>query len=110
MFPMASGVDPESANAIVGFVACRTDLDRLEAVYSAARAARVAWVSYPKPGRMVTDVHRDWLARAVRQIGFEAVTHVSIDHNWSALLLRPIPDGVCAAGIDSARAGSSSAR
>lgn len=92
MMPMADGVEPDSASAIVGFVACREDLGLLDAVYAAAHDARVAWVSYPKPGRMVTDVHRDWLAGAVRRFGVEAVKHVSIDHNWSALLLCPPPD------------------
>lgn len=92
MMPMADGVEPDSASAVVGFVACREDLGLLDDVYSAALAARVAWVSYPKPGRMATNVNRDWLTGAVRQFGVEAVKHVSIDHNWSALMLCPAPD------------------
>lgn len=61
-------------------------------MYEAARAARVAWVSYPKPGRLGSDLFRDSVARAVRQYGVEVVQHVSIDYFWSALLLRPAWD------------------
>ncbi|MCV7349034.1 hypothetical protein [Mycobacterium parmense] len=90
MFPMASGVDPDSASAVIGFAACREDLGLLDAVYAAAHtAAKVAWVGYPNPGRMVSDVHRDWVAGAVRRFGVEPVRHVSVDHNWSAVLLHP---------------------
>jgi hypothetical protein len=39
-----------------------------------------------------TDLQRDWLARAVRRYGVQAVEHVAIDDSWSALLLRPAPD------------------
>lgn len=106
MMPMADGVEPNSAGAVVGFVACRDDLGLLDAVYAAALAARVAWVSYPKPDRMATDVNRDWLAGAVRQFGVEAVKHVSIDHNWSALMLCPAPDDIPATDADDTWLGS----
>ncbi|OBG38446.1 hypothetical protein A5673_14870 [Mycobacterium sp. E3198] len=106
-FPITDGPEPDSAGAVIGFAACRGDLGLLEAVYAAAREARVAWVTYPKPGRMATDLHRDWLARTVRQYGVEAVTHVSIDEIWSALLLRPAPADFSAADLDDAWPGSS---
>lgn len=106
MMPMADGVEPGSASAVVGFVACQEDLGLLDDVYAAALAARVAWVSYPKPGRMVTDVNRDWLTGAVRQFGVEAVEHVSIDQNWSALMLCPAPDDISVADLDDAWSGS----
>lgn len=98
--PIADGVEPDSAGAVIGFAACRADLALLEAVYTAAREARVAWVTYPKPGRMATDLHRDWLARAIRRYGVEAVTHVSIDEVWSALLLRPVADDLDVPDLD----------
>ncbi|MGO9110801.1 MAG: dockerin type I domain-containing protein [Thermoguttaceae bacterium] len=58
----------------------------------ALSAGRLAWVSYPKPGQPETDLRRDWLVRALRQYGVDAVQDVSIDGTWSALRLRPAKD------------------
>jgi hypothetical protein len=51
----------------------------------------------PKPGRLVTDIAQDWLARAVRLYGVEAIQQVSLDGAWSALSLRPVEEDELAA-------------
>jgi hypothetical protein len=88
IIPILGGLDPHHADAVIGFVIRRGDLDLLNSVYAAARTGRPAWVGYPKPGRLATDVHRDWLLRALRQYGVDPVDDVSIDDTWSAVLLR----------------------
>jgi hypothetical protein len=50
------------------------------------------WLSYPKGGQLATDLHRDILAAAVRPLGFEAVSLVSIDEVWSAVRCRPVEE------------------
>ncbi len=80
------GPNPDQADVVIGFAVRPADLAWLRPVYA---TARVAWVSYPKPGQPGTDLRRDWLVRALRQYGVEAVQDVSINGNWSALPLRP---------------------
>ncbi len=50
------------------------------------------WLCYPKGGskKYKSDLNRDRLREMVRPSGFEAVTLVSIDDNWSALRVRRI--------------------
>lgn len=88
--PGADGCSPERADAVIGFTARRGDLDQLVAVYVAALAGRRAWIGYPKPGGLATDLSRDLLARDVRKYGVQSVESVPIDRTWSGLLLRPI--------------------
>ena len=90
--PTTSGSEVDHADAVIGFAIRGRDLDLLEAVYVAARADRLAWLIYPKPGRLGTDLHRDWIARNVRRYGVEPVEHVSIDQTWSAQRLQPALD------------------
>ena len=87
-----AGSNPDHADVVIGFAVRPVDLAWLRSVYSAAHAGRLAWVSYPKPGRPGTDLHRDWLVRALRQYGVEAVQDMSINGTWSALRLRPAKD------------------
>jgi hypothetical protein len=56
---------------------------------AAARADRLAWISYPKGGRLGTDPNRDRLAAALAAHGVQPVRQVSIDDTWSALRFRP---------------------
>lgn len=88
----AGGLEPNRADVVIGFAIERADLASLNPVYAAALDARLAWVSCPRSGGLGTDLQRDWLARAVRRYGVQAVEHVAIDDSWSALLLRPAPD------------------
>ena len=88
----AGGPNPDRADVVIGLAVRPVDLAWLRSVYAAARAGRLAWVSYPKPGQPGTDLRRDWLIRALRQYGVEAVQDVSINDNWSALRLGPAND------------------
>lgn len=74
---------------MIGFAARRDDLDHLDPVIAAARADRLAWISYPKAGKLGTDLNRDRLARAMTAQGIQPVRQVSIDDTWSALRFRP---------------------
>jgi hypothetical protein len=77
------------ADAVVAFVARREDLGSAEQAVAAARADRLAWISYPKGGRLGTDLNRDRLVAALADQGVQPVRQVSIDDTWSALRFRP---------------------
>ena len=87
-----AGSNPDQADVVIGFAVRPADLAWLRPVYAAARDGRLAWVSYPKPGQPGTDLRRDWLVRALRQYGVEAVQDLSINGTWSALRLGPAKD------------------
>ena len=87
-----AGSNPDQADVVIGFAVRPADLAWLRSVYAAARAGRLAWVIYPNPGQPGTDLRRDWLIRALRQYGVEAVRDVSINLTWSALRLRSVTD------------------
>ena len=84
-----SGTEPGSADAVIGFAVSRDDLGGLRPVISAARADRLAWIGYPKGGRLGTDLNRDRLVQALAVEGIQPVRQVSIDDTWSALRFRP---------------------
>lgn len=90
--PTTAGSKPDQADVVIGFAVRPADLAWLRSVYWAARAGRPAWVGYPTPGQPGIDLRRDWLVRALRQYGVEAVQDVSINDTWSALRLRPATD------------------
>ena len=81
--------DAGDADVVVAFVACRDDLPSAEQAIAAARADRLAWISYPKGGQLGTDLNRDRLAAALAAHGVQPVRQVSIDGIWSALRFRP---------------------
>jgi len=82
----ATGAD---ADAVLVFVARRDDLGSAEQAMAAAREDRLAWISYPKGGRLGTDLNRDRLAAALAARGVQPVRQVSIDDTWSVLRFRP---------------------
>ncbi len=86
-----SGGQPSTASAVIGFAVRHDDLDQLGAVIGAARADRLAWIGYPKGGKLGTDLSRDRLAQALASHGIQPVRQVSIDDTWSALRFRPTP-------------------
>ena len=83
--------DPSSAGATVLFVTSAADLATAEAdaVVAAARRDALAWVAYPKAGRLGTDLNRDSLAALLVRRGVRPVRQVAIDEVWSALRFRP---------------------
>jgi hypothetical protein len=84
-----AGGEPGTASAVIGFAVCRDDLDQLGPVIAAARADRLAWIGYPKAGKLGTDLNRDRLAQALAREAIQPVRQVSIDETWSALRFRP---------------------
>jgi hypothetical protein len=85
----SSAARPDAADVVIGFAVTRQDLESLDAVFDAARADRLAWIGYPKGGKLGTDLNRDKLAEAVTSKGVQPVRQVSIDETWSALRFRP---------------------
>ena len=77
------------ADVVVAFVARRDDLPSAQQAIAAARADRLAWISYPKGGQLGTDLNRDRLVAALSAHGVQPVRQVSIDGIWSALRFRP---------------------
>jgi hypothetical protein len=79
------------ADAVIAFVRTASELDGAAgAALEAARADRLAWIAYPKAGRLGTDLNRDRLAAAARERGAQPVRQVSVDETWSALRFRPL--------------------
>jgi hypothetical protein len=75
-----SAVSMADADAVVAFVAREEDLGSAEQAVAAARADRLAWIGYPKGGKLVA---------ALAAHGVQPVRQVSIDDTWSALRFRP---------------------
>ncbi len=82
-------VTAADADAVVVFVVRQEDLGSAEQAVAAARADRLAWIGYPKGGRLGTDLNRDRLVTALAGRGVQPVRQVSIDDTWSALRFRP---------------------
>ncbi len=84
--------DAASADAVLVFVTSRADLGDVDvaSALDAARRDQLAWVAYPKGGRLGTDLNRDSLASLLAAHGVRPVRQVSIDDTWSALRFRPL--------------------
>ena len=81
---------PAAAGAVIAFVTRAAELTETAApAIAAARQDRLAWIAYPKAGQLGTDLNRDTLARAVRELGAQPVRQVALDDVWSALRFRP---------------------
>lgn len=82
---------PGPTGAALVFVRSRADIERpeVETVLAAARHDRLAWVAYPKAGKLGTDINRDSLATLLSQRGVRPVRQIALDDTWSALRFRP---------------------
>lgn len=83
---------PAEADAVLLFVKGIADLSTEDgaAVVEAARRDALAWVAYPKGGRLGTDLNRDSLNALLMERGVRGVRQISIDETWSALRFRPV--------------------
>jgi hypothetical protein len=82
--------DPGTADAVVAFARNQAELDSVAApAIEAARQGRLAWIAYPKAGKLGTDLNRDILAALLTARGVQPVRQVAIDETWSALRFRP---------------------
>ena len=82
--------DPGAADAVVAFARNKAELDTVAApAIEAARQDKLAWIAYPKAGKLGTDLNRDVLAALLAARGVQPVRQVAIDETWSALRFRP---------------------
>ncbi|MBO0863865.1 MAG: hypothetical protein J2P16_02190 [Mycobacterium sp.] len=82
--------DAPEADAIVAFVLTRPDLDTVAtSAIEAARRDKLAWIAYPKAGKLGTDLNRDILRESLADRGIQPVRQIAIDEVWSALRFRP---------------------
>lgn len=83
---------PAEADAVMLFVRGAADLSTEDgaAVVEAARRDALAWVAYPKAGRLGTDLDRDSLNTLMTERGVRGVRQVAVDDTWSALRFRPV--------------------
>ncbi|MFJ9867515.1 hypothetical protein [Streptomyces sp. NPDC101165] len=83
--------DAASADAVLAFVTNSGDLlgAHVQAALAAAQRDALAWVAYPKGGKLGTDLNRDTLAAALSERGVRPVRQIAIDDTWSALRFRP---------------------
>jgi hypothetical protein len=85
--PPAEAAD---ADAVIAFARNKAELATIAApAVEAARQDRLAWVAYPKAGKLGTDLNRDILAALLSAEGVQPVRQVAIDETWSALRFRP---------------------
>jgi hypothetical protein len=81
---------PDTADVVVAFVRTRAELATIAVpAIEAARRDQLAWIAYPKAGKLGTDLNRDSLARSLTDQGVQPVRQVAIDEVWSALRFRP---------------------
>ena len=82
--------EPGDADAVVAFARNKAELDSVAApAIEAARQDKLAWIAYPKAGKLGTDLNRDILAALLTTRGVQPVRQVAIDETWSALRFRP---------------------
>jgi hypothetical protein len=80
----------DDADVMVAFVRARAELATVAVpAIEAARRDHLAWIAYPKAGKLGTDLNRDTLAAALAGEGIQPVRQVAIDETWSALRFRP---------------------
>jgi hypothetical protein len=81
---------PGGADAVIAFAIDGAALKAVAApAITAAREDRLAWIAYPKAGKLSTDLNRDILAGLAEQLGAQPVRQVAIDETWSAMRFRP---------------------
>ena len=82
--------EPADADAVIAFARNKAELAAVAGpAVEAARQDRLAWVAYPKAGKLGTDLNRDILAALLTAEGVQPVRQVAIDETWSALRFRP---------------------
>jgi hypothetical protein len=90
----SAAATPEAADVVVAFVRSKAELATVAVpAIDAARRDKLAWIAYPKAGKLGTDLNRDLLSAALAGEGVQPVRQVAIDEVWSALRFRPaLPD------------------
>ncbi|MGO9956291.1 MAG: hypothetical protein ACLP50_09985 [Solirubrobacteraceae bacterium] len=82
--------EPANADAVIAFAIDSAAFVTVAApAITAAREDRLAWIAYPKAGKLGTDLNRDILARLAQERGIRPVRQIAINETWSALRFRP---------------------
>ena len=80
----------EPADVALVFVRDSADVAAHSAPFvEAARRDAIAYIAYPKAGKLGTDLNRDVLWGMLRREGLRGVRQVSLDDVWSAMRFRP---------------------
>ena len=77
----------------LAFVTIQAEVDRLAPAIAAATSGdAILWFAYPKGSskRYKSEVNRDRGWQALGDLGFEAVSNIAIDEDWSALRFRRV--------------------
>ena len=83
-------VTSDEADALLLFARDSKSLKSLgNPVFEAAKRDGLAWIAYPKAGKLGTDLNRDKLSELVKPLGIQPVRLVSLDDTWSAMRFRP---------------------
>jgi hypothetical protein len=78
------------AEAVIVFVKTLAEVaSRAGPAVDAAKEDRIAWLAYPKAGKLDTDLNRDILWRHMLGKGIQGVRQVALDEVWSAMRFRP---------------------
>jgi hypothetical protein len=87
--PLAAAGDSGESDALLVFVVRGEDVEeRAAPVVQTALRDGLAWMAYPKAGKLGTDLNRDRLRELMAARGVNAVRQVAIDDTWSALRFR----------------------
>jgi len=82
--------DAAKAEAVIVFVKTLAEVgSRAGPAIDAAREDRIAWLAYPKAGKLDTDLNRDILWRHMLSKGIQGVRQIALDEVWSAMRFRP---------------------
>lgn len=80
----------DSGEAIIAFARTKREVDETcDPVVEAAQQDALAWIAYPKAGKLGTDLNRDILWKHLKERGVDAVRQVSLNEVWSAMRFRP---------------------
>jgi hypothetical protein len=88
--PGVAGTASAKAEAIIVFVKTLDEVQsRAGPAVDAAREDRIAWLAYPKAGKLETDLNRNILWRHLLGKGIQGVRQIALDEVWSAMRFRP---------------------
>eukprot|EP01032_Pedospumella_encystans_P015929 gene15929-18194_t len=82
----------EPFSYLLAFVTCQEELPQIIVnIRKHAVEDPVVWFAFPKrTSKLSKDLSRDKGFERIGQIGYEAVSNISIDENWSALRFRKV--------------------
>jgi hypothetical protein len=78
------------ADGVLVFVTKLVEVDaKAKPAVEVAKEDGLAWIAYPKAGKLGTDLNRDILWKHLLPQGIQGVRQVALDGTWSAMRFRP---------------------